>query len=152
MLISCSSKCCQYRCWSTSLRTLSSSLMEKEVQTPWAKPPLSSFSSAATGAGTELAPAHWHGQRRFPCVCNLNAREDRNNRLSGNVAGQQCSSWLFCCCCFGFNHPCYFVLFSFFPSITPLTIHKVHRWMQFVRPKRWDLIYSVYSRGHCQLK
>lgn len=128
MLILCSSKCCQYQCQSTTLCTLSSSLMETEVQTPWMKPPFSSFSSAATGAGTELAPEHWHGQQCFPCICSSTASEDRNNHLSGNVASQQCSSWLFwlfVC----FIRPCYFVLFSFFPSTTPLTIHKVHQWM-----------------------
>lgn len=33
---------------------------------------------------------------------------------------------------FSFIRPCCFVPFSFFPSITPLTIYKVHRWVQFV--------------------
>lgn len=72
----------------------SSSLLENEVQTPWVKPLSSSFSSAATAAGTELEPERWNGQQVLPC--SLTASEDQNNRLGGNVPRQQCSSLLFC--------------------------------------------------------
>lgn len=52
---------------------------------PRVKPPFFSFSSAATGAGTELAPEHRHGQQCFPCVCSPTASEGGNNHPSGNV-------------------------------------------------------------------